>query len=556
MANQAIKLYRVDDTDKRVGINLPEGTNPSYSLYVSGSLRVTTVSRFDGKMTIPLVDSTYGEASSKAQIQFVAPTTASPFIPAFKLPSKVGSWAIATYPGSGELFYFVYNDGSGTSNANTKRYYLDPSKGNADTTNRIFTTAETIGIGNGGTGSTTALGAANNILTGLPAWTANPTDNTYFIRQDTGGANSFGKVPFTTLYNYIKGKTDTLYLPLAGGMATGDLGSNTWLISNNTTLNGSGVRMRFSDKSSADYVLMFASREANYGGRLTFREWSENSSGAHLGYYENFRLPRPDQGRTTNATYDILTTKGVTMTGYFMLQNSAQYPTLRFKPSHSTSNGNNVFGPASIWINAGSTTNITYNKMYFRLYSPTASSGSTTYTEHYEQFELPSTNVGRTNDAGYAILTSKSAVTIAQGGTGSTTRLGALEALTSEAVGTSTEFFLTITRNWTKGGYCNVADAKTVLGITGTQYGSNQMGWKKVSITLTNGAGSVACTGVTADSVVQATRVGTYSDTSGGYSTHIGAAASNAGNVKVFSTASGTVTWSTYLWWSKTATGG
>ena len=193
--------------------------------------------------------------------------------------------------------------------------------------------------------------------------------------------------------------------------------------------------------------------------------------------------------------------------------------------------------------------------MYFRLYSPTASSGSTTYTEHYEQFELPSTNIGRTDNAGYVILTSKNAVTIAQGGTGSTTRLGALAALTSENVGTSTEFFLTITRNWTKGGYCNVADAKTVLGITGTQYGSNHMGWKKVSITLTNGAGSVACTGVTADSVVQATRVGTYSDTSGGYSA-IGAAGSNAGNIKVFSTATGTVTWSTYLWWSKTATGG
>jgi hypothetical protein len=194
--------------------------------------------------------------------------------------------------------------------------------------------------------------------------------------------------------------------------------------------------------------------------------------------------------------------------------------------------------------------------MYFRLYSPTASSGSKTYTGHYEQFELPDTNVGRTDNAGYAILTAKHAVTIAQGGTGATTRLGALAALTGERVGTDTEFFLTITTNWKKGGYCSVADAKTVLGITGTQYGSNHMGWKKVSITLTNGAGSVACTGVTADSVVQATRVGTYSDTSGGYSTHIGAAESNAGNIKVFSTATGTVTWNVYLWWSKTATGG
>ena len=41
--------------------------------------------------------------------------------------------------------------------------------------------------------------------------TATPTDDTYFIRQDTGGGNTFGRVKFSTLWSYIKGKTDSIY---------------------------------------------------------------------------------------------------------------------------------------------------------------------------------------------------------------------------------------------------------------------------------------------------------------------------------------------------------
>ena len=56
-------------------------------------------------------------------------------------------------------------------------------------------------------------------------------------------------------------------------------------------------------------------------------------------------------------------------------------------------------------------------------------------------------------------------VAIANGGTGATTRLNAVKALTSENVGTDTNYFLTITTNWGKAGYCSVANAKTVLGL-------------------------------------------------------------------------------------------
>ena len=61
-------------------------------------------------------------------------------------------------------------------------------------------------------------------------------------------------------------------------------------------------------------------------------------------------------------------------------------------------------------------------------------------------------------------------VAIAHGGTGATTRLAALQALTNENVSTSAQYFLTITSNWGKGGYTTVADAKTVLGLGSAAY--------------------------------------------------------------------------------------
>ena len=56
-------------------------------------------------------------------------------------------------------------------------------------------------------------------------------------------------------------------------------------------------------------------------------------------------------------------------------------------------------------------------------------------------------------------------VAIAHGGTGATTRLNALKALTNEDVGANATYFLTITNSWGKGGYSSVANVKSVLGI-------------------------------------------------------------------------------------------
>lgn len=54
---------------------------------------------------------------------------------------------------------------------------------------------------------------ANGLLSKLSVWTATPTDDTYFMRQDTDGTNQFGRVKFSTIWNYIKSKADGTYQP-------------------------------------------------------------------------------------------------------------------------------------------------------------------------------------------------------------------------------------------------------------------------------------------------------------------------------------------------------
>jgi len=81
------------------------------------------------------------------------------------------------------------------------------------------------------------------------------------------------------------------------------------------------------------------------------------------------------------------------------------------------SSGNTV---AEMYFDAGSGTNYTSGRYWFRQYSPNTTANTTT-TEKYEAYALPTATKGLTDDVSYHILTSKNAVTIAQGGTGTST---------------------------------------------------------------------------------------------------------------------------------------
>ena len=85
---------------------------------------------------------------------------------------------------------------------------------------RYYTEAEVNGKLNSKVDNNEA--GANGLLSKLTtSWIAIPTDNTYFIRQDTGGRNEFGRVKFSTIWSYIKGKADGVYQP-KGSYSTTD----------------------------------------------------------------------------------------------------------------------------------------------------------------------------------------------------------------------------------------------------------------------------------------------------------------------------------------------
>lgn len=126
--------------------------------------------------------------------------------------------------------------------------------------------AGVIGATYGGSGKTTLEASANAFLGALPIWAADPTDDTYLIRQDTTGTLSYGKVKFNTVYNYIKNKTDTLYLPLSGGTLTGSVigktKSNSWIIMSH---NGAFNMSTAPAASSAASVVTAKTQDGSWG---------------------------------------------------------------------------------------------------------------------------------------------------------------------------------------------------------------------------------------------------------------------------------------------------
>ena len=77
----------------------------------------------------------------------------------------------------------------------------------------------------------------------------------------------------------------------------------------NTTGNGAGFNFKFSNAATANG--MYGANWINYentSGRFYWREWSGSSSG-RTNYYEQYRLPACDASRTSDVTYNIITTK-------------------------------------------------------------------------------------------------------------------------------------------------------------------------------------------------------------------------------------------------------
>ena len=68
-------------------------------------------------------------------------------------------------------------------------------------------------VSKGGTGKDNLRDAANDIVNAMPTGTTAPADNDYFVAQKTNGGTtntSYYRKPMTALWNYIKGKIETV----------------------------------------------------------------------------------------------------------------------------------------------------------------------------------------------------------------------------------------------------------------------------------------------------------------------------------------------------------
>lgn len=115
---------------------------------------------------------------------------------------------------------------------------------------------------------------ANGLLSKLGIWTATPTDDTYFIRQDTGGENTFGRVKFSTIWNYIKGKTDGVYQPKGSYAASGHTHDDRYYTE-------SEMNAKLAEKSNTNHTHN-SIKDAGDGGTLTL---AYSKSGLDYGSY-------------------------------------------------------------------------------------------------------------------------------------------------------------------------------------------------------------------------------------------------------------------------------
>lgn len=206
------------------------------------------------------------------------------------------------------------------------------------------------------------------------------------------------------IYNYSKlyFRKDAADVTTIGGMAFYSSGHGGTVANSNFLIKDSG----------GNYV----SRWQLYAHSI------DSSTGQALGKCQYYIFPNTPTDLTEDLFSNVITNKnpndllssslsqtsfwnaivapGGFMTGILSLKNSEQYPQLVFQPSFSSTPIFKIYG------NAGSTTAFKQGaNAWFRLYSFT--DGATSTSSYYEDYKLPTVNVGLTGTKGYNILTTK-----------------------------------------------------------------------------------------------------------------------------------------------------
>lgn len=132
-----------------------------------------------------------------------------------------------------------------------------------------------IDAAHGGTGQTSLLNSANALINALDNGTSTPVDADYFI---TGGA-TYHRRPMSALYNYMKGKMDSLYqakgsVPIASSTALGGIkvGSGLTIASDGTLNHSNSITAKTAYGSAATT----ASAD---GGKITLTDVQYDAQG-------------------------------------------------------------------------------------------------------------------------------------------------------------------------------------------------------------------------------------------------------------------------------------
>lgn len=206
--------------------------------------------------------------------------------------------------------------------------------------------------------------------------------------------------------------TDNTKLPLTGGTLTGDL-----LFSNS----GTAIRQIQGIAGDNDYWRIAGGATGSNGGWMEIATADNGTEPIYVRQYTGVYT-------TIARTLTLLDSSGnttlpglINMASSSNIYNSSDAPILYFSKDKSPITDNKL---GAIFMNYGTTNNIhRADRFYFRNYTYNSSTGVT--SEYWDQYYLPAAMPDSTSARSYAILTSRNAVTIAQGGTGATTAANA-----------------------------------------------------------------------------------------------------------------------------------
>lgn len=384
--------------------------------------------------------------------------------------------------------------------------------GNATTATTAGNVTGTVAIANGGTGATTRLNAIKaltneNVSTNATHFLGLKSDWSkvgYFSLAECKTLLGLGTAAYTASTAYASANHTHSYLPLTGGTLTGALNQSCAVPTYNcfdTDLT------KGTNPSSAQWLgLLFCDKTGNSGtkyraGAVETNVTKTGETQTYLRAYnwkadtateEHIAICYPKDGTPytiapTPATSDnstkIATTAYVKAQGYITSSgsitgssgsctgnsNTATTATYLSVPTY-TGDLNALETSGVYYVNDGTNYPVGSNgqvivikkgnfirQFFFR-------AGTINSNEYQNYSREKNISTGEWGEWYWFVNSKHLPLSIARGGTGSETRLGAVKALLNESV-TSPDYFLGITTSWAKGGYVSIANAKTALGV-------------------------------------------------------------------------------------------